>query len=124
MPPATLNVAALAPEFDHGLTITRPSPATSSTRNSVNAADAMPPARIAPHDTADLLDSSGIVWIATTSDMAGLLCHVFATCLGGKSRNGSIGSASRRCVAKHAGCIALEAQGAATIGAGSARRTG
>jgi hypothetical protein len=26
---------------------------------------------MAPHDTADLLDSSGIVWIATTSDMEG-----------------------------------------------------
>src|ERR1043166_1107580 len=69
MPPATLSVPALAPEFDHGLTITRPSPATNSTRNRVKAADATPPARMAPHDTADLLDSSGMipVWMATTS---------------------------------------------------------
>src|ERR1043166_50139 len=71
MPPATLSVPALAPELDHGLTITRPSPATSSTRKRVNAAEATPPARIAPHDTADLLDSSGMipVWMATTSDI-------------------------------------------------------
>ena len=67
MPPATLSVEALAPAFDQGLTITRPSPATSSTRNRVKAADATPPARIAPHDTADLLDSSGRVWMATRS---------------------------------------------------------
>src|SRR5262245_25435296 len=72
MPPATLSVEALAPWFDQGLTTTRPSPATSSTRNSVKAADATPPARTAPQETDDLLDSSGItsVWIATTSAMA------------------------------------------------------
>src|SRR5882724_7527057 len=72
IPPATLSVEALAPWFDQGLTNTSPKPATSWIRNSVKAADATPPARIAPQATADLEDSSGMisVCIATTSAIA------------------------------------------------------
>src|SRR5882724_4130505 len=72
IPPATLSVEALAPWFDQGLTMTSPKPATNWIRNSVKAADATPPARIAPQATADLEDSSGMmsVCIATTSAIA------------------------------------------------------
>src|ERR1700722_12653616 len=42
---------------DHGEMLENPTPAPNATRISVRAAAAMPPARIAPHDTAEIAAS-------------------------------------------------------------------
>src|SRR5205807_10426924 len=60
-----------APDPDQGLTLTRPSPVTRCSRNRLKAAETTAPAAIADHETAEILDSSGMITASdSTLDMA------------------------------------------------------
>src|SRR5436305_399604 len=62
-----------APDPDQGLTLTKPSPVTRCSRNRLNAAETTAPAAIADQETAEMLDSSGIITASdATVDMASL----------------------------------------------------
>src|SRR5436305_9596732 len=71
MPPATWMVVPEGLAFDHGLTLTRPSPVIRYIKKRLNAADTTAPAAIAAQDTDEMADSSGIITASdVTVDMA------------------------------------------------------
>src|ERR1044072_3922135 len=73
IPPATSMVAVEAAECAQRLTLTRPRPATRWSRNRLKPAETTAPAAIAPHDTAEMLDSSGMTTASVvTVDIAAL----------------------------------------------------
>src|SRR3954464_7064093 len=71
MPPATWMVVPEGLEFDHGLTLTRPSPVIRRKKKKLTAGDTTAPAEIAAQDTEEMADSSGMTTASdVTVDMA------------------------------------------------------
>src|SRR5689334_20740630 len=84
MPPATCRVVPDGLLFDHGLTLSRPRPVRTSSRNSVNAQDTTAPAATAPQEMAGLSDSRGMAppgnRVASLSTMVVMSPSLWANC--------------------------------------------